>query len=81
MHGHGNKVGKGLVIEDREQTEKDHLDNVGREWNLSWFELRYRNTSPPGYDEVLGKPIDSDDQELEESDEMTDVGIFRGQFF
>jgi hypothetical protein len=28
MHGHGNKVGEGLVIEDREQAEQDHLDGV-----------------------------------------------------
>ena len=81
MHGHGNEVGKSLVIEDGEQTEQDHLDDVGRERNLSRFELGYQNTPPSGYNEVFGKPIDSNDQELEESNEVTDVGVLRGQFF
>ena len=61
MNGHGNEIGKSLVIEDREQTEKDHLDDVGRERNLSRFELGYWNTSPSGYDEVFGEPMDSND--------------------
>ena len=81
MHGHGNEVGKSLVIEDGEQTEKDHLDEVGRERNLSRFKLGYWNTPPSGYDEMFGKPIDSNDQELEESDEMADVGVLRRQLF
>jgi hypothetical protein len=81
MHGHGNEVGKSLVIEDREQTKKDHLDDVGRERDLSRFEFGYWNTSPPDYDEVFGKSIDSNGQELEESDEVTDVRMFRGQLF
>lgn len=76
MHGHRNEVRKSLVIEDREQTEKDHLDDVGRERNLSRFEPGYRNTSPPDYDKVFGKPMDSNDQELEESDQVADVGVF-----
>ena len=54
MHGHRDEVGESLVIEDREQAEKDHLNDVDRKWNLSRFELGYRDTSPSGYGEVLG---------------------------
>lgn len=81
MHWHGDKVGESLVIEDGKQTVEDHLDEVNRERNLSWFELGYWNTSPPGYGEMFGKPMNSNDQKLEKGDEMADIGIFRGQFF
>lgn len=53
MHRHRNKVGEGLVIEDREQAEQDHLDDVGRKRDPPRFELRYWNASPFGYGEVF----------------------------
>jgi hypothetical protein len=81
MHRHGDKVGESLVIEDGKQTVEDHLDEIHREWNLSRFELGYWDASPPGYSEMFGKPMNSNDQELEKSDEMADIGVFRGQFF
>lgn len=53
MHGHRNEVGERLVIEDREEAEQDHLDDVDRKRNLARFELGYWNTPPSGYDDVL----------------------------
>jgi hypothetical protein len=43
---------------------------------MSWFELGYWNTSPSDDDEVLGESVDSNDEELEESDQVTDVWVF-----
>ena len=54
MHGHRDEVGESLVIEDREQAEQDHLYDIDRKRNLSWFELGYWDTSPSGYGEMFG---------------------------